>query len=266
MLGILVAHHCNLSCKGCSNLSSRLKKFFVAPYAVARDLSMLARVYDPECIVLNGGEPLLHPDLIEVIDAVRGSGISQYVKVVTNGILLSRMPREFWQRVDEVVISLYPTTMVDHEKIKTCHRKAKEHGVRIVLRYSDIFREKFAELGTSDHQLVQRIYRTCQTTHFWRCHILCDGHFFRCPQGALIPKVIESVDAPDTFKDGVRISGDNNLLGTIKRYLSSKRPLNSCYRCLGTSGKEFLHVQEPSSAAQLPRTTEESISWQNLSK
>ena len=92
-LSILVAHHCNLSCERCSVLSPRQKKFFASPDEVATDLALLGKHYHPRCVSLTGGEPLLHPDLIEVIDAARRSGVGKYIEVLTNGLILHRMPQ-----------------------------------------------------------------------------------------------------------------------------------------------------------------------------
>ena len=87
-----VVHHCNLSCRSCSHLSDRMNKYFVDPDQVLNDFSILAEYCHPQHIRLCGGEPLLHPHLLDVVDAVRDSGISECIRVVTNGTLLHRMP------------------------------------------------------------------------------------------------------------------------------------------------------------------------------
>ena len=182
-LEILVSHQCNLSCRGCSNLSSRLKKFFVSPDTIANDLSVLGKFYQPEHINLNGGEPLLHPHLLEVIDAVRCSNISERIRILTNGLLLHKMPKQFWQSVDEVHVSQYPGKSFEVDELKECLRQAKEHNVYIELKYVETFHDKFAIDGTSNKQLVKRIYCACETANVWRCHTLLDGYFYKCSTG-----------------------------------------------------------------------------------
>jgi len=101
-----VVHQCNLSCRGCSHLSPAVPKAFVDPEIVYRDLSRLAAYYLAGNVRLVGGEPLLHRDLLQVIAAVRASGITECIRILTNGILLPRMPDAFWESVDEVQVSL----------------------------------------------------------------------------------------------------------------------------------------------------------------
>jgi molybdenum cofactor biosynthesis enzyme MoaA len=88
---INVAEHCNLSCRACSHLSPVHPKAFADPAVVARDLGALAHSYHAKTVRLLGGEPLLHPDLPSVIDAVRASRVCETITVVTNGILQPRV-------------------------------------------------------------------------------------------------------------------------------------------------------------------------------
>ncbi len=266
MLGILVAHHCNLSCKGCSNLSPKMEKYFVSPYRVEKDLSILGKFYHPKYVSLQGGEPLLHPNLLDVIDAVRNSGISKCVKVLTNGHLLNRMPKEFWQSIDEVHISLYPSPNLDVEKFKQCHQKAKDENVYIEIHYTHTFREKFTDLGTSDKQLIKRLYSTCQTAHVWQCHILFDGYFYKCPQSALIPRVFHSETEHHFARDGIKVSETYDFYNALKNYIDSEEPLHSCFHCLGTAGRFFNHTQYHNKNNEPLYTTEELINWKRLRK
>ena len=73
---INVVHHCNLSCRGCTHLSPIWSKVFVDPKTLLADLRTLAGFYRAEKVGLMGGEPLLHPDILAVMGAVRESGIT----------------------------------------------------------------------------------------------------------------------------------------------------------------------------------------------
>ena len=131
-LEINVVHHCNLSCLGCSHLSPRLPKYFLSPDRLSHDLSILSKYCRPEFISLLGGEPLLHPDLIEIINVVRSSGISDRIRVVTNGRLLHKMPDQFWKDVDEVHVSLYPSHPIkvkDLAVIQAHARREAKHAL-----------------------------------------------------------------------------------------------------------------------------------------
>src|SRR4029077_4624851 len=177
-----VVHHCNLSCRACSHLSPVLKKHAVNAEDVFRDFSALANHYAPHFVKLLGGEPLLHPGLLDVIDAVRSSGISSRIHVCPNGLLLSRMPTQFWEKVDLVEISVYPGVHLDYEQLKQACQHARDWNAEFAMLNHNFFREAYTEEGTEDQALVQRIYRTCKVAHIWGCNTVYDGYFFKCPQ------------------------------------------------------------------------------------
>src|SRR5690242_17485722 len=80
-----VAYHCNLRCAGCSHMSP-----FIAPQlppleSFTRDANALATAVRAREIRLLGGEPLLHPQIVEFLRAAKSSGVADWVIVSTNG-------------------------------------------------------------------------------------------------------------------------------------------------------------------------------------
>src|SRR5262245_27405170 len=114
-----VVHHCNLTCRGCFHLSPVFKKHYVTAESMQADLTCLAKYYHAGSVRLLGGEPLLHPDLLGMIAAARASGVSRRVVIVTNGLLLSKMPDVFWRAVDKVRISSYPGKHMTPRQLST---------------------------------------------------------------------------------------------------------------------------------------------------
>ena len=55
-----------------------------------------------------GGEPLLHPQLLDFLRAAKDVGIANRLVLVTNGVLLHTAPDELWELIDGMWISLYP--------------------------------------------------------------------------------------------------------------------------------------------------------------
>src|SRR5690349_14781336 len=107
-LEVNVVEHCNLSCRGCSHLSPVIRRTLVEPERLLADLTVLTPHYRPDHVRLLGGEPLLHPKLDEVIDAVRASEISERIRIVTNGTALRKITERVWEGIDELHVSLYP--------------------------------------------------------------------------------------------------------------------------------------------------------------
>jgi MoaA/NifB/PqqE/SkfB family radical SAM enzyme len=86
-----------------------------------------------EYIDLLGGEPLLHPEIIKIIEITR-KNFTGTVNIITNGIKLTAMSAEFWTTCHKndinIVISGYPIK-IDHEKIK---QTALEYSVPVEIR------------------------------------------------------------------------------------------------------------------------------------
>ena len=84
-LTVAITAHCNLRCAGC-----RYGRDFMPgaqlPLHLVKSLLTDARRAEFETVRLYGGEPLLHPDLAEMVEHAVGIGLSTYV--TTNGILL----------------------------------------------------------------------------------------------------------------------------------------------------------------------------------
>lgn len=237
---INVVEHCNLSCRACSHASPALPRTVLDPAVLEHDLSRLAEHYGVHTVRLLGGEPLLHPDLAAIIDVVRRSGIGELIRVVTNGILLPRMPRSFWETVDIVEISAYPGNELEPEQLRRCREEANAAGTQLVVTRVRMFRESYSEAGTADPELIRRIYRTCVIAHIWLCHTVTNGVFYKCPQSYFLPKLL----GKDRGLDGVAL-GEPDLGRRLREYLASDEPLAACGNCLGSAGRRFEHEQTP---------------------
>ncbi len=191
---VIASHHCNLRCRACAYLSPVRPQTVVDPESLRQDLRTLANHYHASEARVLGGEPLLHPDLVAVLDTVRTSGICDSIQVLTNGLLLHRMTTEFWSTIDAVSVSMYQGHCLDDDAIETIRQTAEDQGVRINFKPFRYFRESYSEVGTPDRALVERIYRTCQMANVWRCHTLWSGHLFRCPQSLFLPTVLAGTD------------------------------------------------------------------------
>jgi organic radical activating enzyme len=239
---INVVEHCNLSCRSCSHLSPLMPRTIVSAEQIAHQLGLLGRVYHARWVRLVGGEPLLHPHLIDVIEAARGSRVADRVSVVTNGVLLARMDNEFWRAIDAIEVSLYPGKTLDRDARARFTKLARMHDVDLRLVDVGEFRESFSTRGTDDDRLVRRIYSRCEIAHVWRCHTVADGYFYKCSPAYFLPKAVPACASYDK-KSGVEISDSDGFAVALHEYLDSPDPLPVCRNCLGTAGKRFAHEQ-----------------------
>jgi organic radical activating enzyme len=237
------AWHCNINCRWCSHASPTSQVRYARSAEVGAGLAVLASFMRVDHMRLLGGEPLLHPDLVELVEVARSSGITETVRVLTNGLLLHTVPVEFWRLVDEVHVSVYPSTAgAIARRVDGLREAAAAGGARLKLLYFDRFRVAYRAPG-QDGELTERIYRTCQIGNVWRCLTLEAGRLYRCPQAA-------HVHLSDRYK-GCRSSHGADYLevdriasvGELVDWLVRPEPLASCQVCAGSVGGLQPHRQ-----------------------
>src|ERR1700688_415497 len=103
MAHIIPIRRCNLACAYCNEYDDFSKP--VAPDVVISRINKLADL-GTSIITLSGGEPLLHPDLDEIISAMRHRGVMACM--ITNGYLLvpERVQRLNRAGLDHMQISI----------------------------------------------------------------------------------------------------------------------------------------------------------------
>lgn len=136
-LDVDLVNHCNLNCACCCHFSPIAEPGFLSPDDLGRDLALLARIDGVEeffdAICLMGGEPLLHPSLVDIVRLTRKHLPRIAIRLVTNGILLKNAPAELWEAMHDadamILITPYPVD-VDYAELVVF---ARERGVRAVL-------------------------------------------------------------------------------------------------------------------------------------
>ena len=234
--------HCNIACMDCNHASPFAGKAIASPSAVLKDLSLLSRQYKSYALKIVGGEPLLHPDLLSLLRAVRESNICEYISLVTNGTLLMQMKDAIWAELDEVELSIYPGTRPMLEThLPSVQQSAARHRVKLVISPYENFRITFSTIGTVDAELIGRIYRNCRLANLWGCQSVHQGYFFKCPKCIYIPRILDGPVRYDYRKDGLKITDSHDFLRQLSEYLCSQEPLLACRYCLGSSGKHRPH-------------------------
>ena len=133
-LDVQVCDHCNLRCAGCLHFAPLAAEKYLDLNAYARDLERLASIEGVGgyfgTIVLMGGEPLLHPSIVEVVHTSRNYLPEEAITLCTNGLLLKRMDDSFWNALVEcdvkLTLSRYPIN-IDYDALSEL---ARSKGVR----------------------------------------------------------------------------------------------------------------------------------------
>jgi MoaA/NifB/PqqE/SkfB family radical SAM enzyme len=92
-LELHVTHRCNLTCESCSHYSNHGHRGDILIAAADDWMAKWKSRLAPVRFTLLGGEPTLHPQLVEIIHLVRFHWPKTVLKLTTNGFFLSRQER-----------------------------------------------------------------------------------------------------------------------------------------------------------------------------
>ena len=177
-----LTNRCNLKCVGClyhsPYLEDRPQVDSLAgdlPLSLFERLCSELKAMGTTTLVLQGaGEPMLHPDLPEIVQVAKSHGF--YVELITNGILLTRETVEallasrldrlkvsFWASSPDQYQYLYPGTDPGYfgkvlDGLKLVAFMKAEHGsdLPLLLLYQPLNRHNFQTIG----EMVELAYGT----------------------------------------------------------------------------------------------------------
>jgi hypothetical protein len=131
-----VADHCNLRCRGCTHFAPIAEPRLLDLDACERDLAAFAAIPGIEGYIrelnLMGGEPLLHPELPEIIRISRSLLPKACITLSSNGLLLERMGEGFWRAMHECDIRLYLSPYPIKVDYPALLKLAESHGVSAI--------------------------------------------------------------------------------------------------------------------------------------
>ncbi len=232
-----IVDHCNLTCAECCSLSPLLPAWEAEPDSIARDLRLAAKVLRPRVFKLVGGEPLLHTRLLEVIDAVRASGIASVVSLTTNGIRLGDMADDFWRAMDALTISRYPRPALSDALVAHIEERAARFDVRLNWKVQNDFTIMTRDRPSTDHAATRDIYDNCWIRE--RCHMVRDGMFYTCTRPAHFHTLHGGKS--DYQGDGLALRDDDRMQDDLLAYLNREQALKACAECLGGAAPQAPH-------------------------
>lgn len=241
-LEINISTHCNLKCYGCGRGSPAFAEEFFGIPQLKRDLAALSKVLRVRELKFAGGEPLLNPDLHELINVARASGITKHITLITNGVLLHQAKEELWEKIDGVWVSVYPGVKRQASE-QEIFALGEKHNVKVWYKGTDAFNRRMLNKENPDEDLVRKIYSTCYQRS--TCHSIHKGKYYKCATGPFVPQWLKEAGAPgdDFSDDGVQLHDNSDLRQELEAYLKNDSPLTACKFCLGGAGKSFAHHQ-----------------------
>ncbi|MDR0669441.1 MAG: radical SAM protein, partial [Treponema sp.] len=226
---INVVDHCNLKCKYCANFCPLAREKYLDVETYDRDCERLSSLSGGKIatIRLLGGEPLLHPRLIEIMAVTHRRFPLSGIDLVTNGLLLLKMPAEFWTQCKacgvRVAISHYPIKL-NYAKIKSI---AKEYGVKTDYGKKSRGMYKWL-LDMEGGQDIKESHDHCFRAN--QCTVLQEGKLYACS----LPPWIKYFN--DHFGKNLKVSAGDYIdiyaaenFAEIARFLG--RPVPFCRYC-----------------------------------
>ena len=188
-LDIHLADHCNLNCSGCEHLSPLAEEKFLSLKTFEQDCKRLYELTGGRIkeISLLGGEPLLHPEIIDFTDVARTYFKRGKIQIATNGILLSKQPESFWKALNRnnirLCITVYPVN-IDHAHI---WQLGKMYKVEVIywgnLKKMNKVWEKMP-IDIHGTQNNDESFKLCYAANY--CFQLVDGKIYPCFRAAYI--------------------------------------------------------------------------------
>lgn len=221
---------CQLSCVGCNHAVPLWRSHGVwrsDPNQVSLDLNHLSTILHADVWGALGGEPTLHPQLVDILTVARESGVADKLEVWTNGITLPRMSPQFWRAFDILVLSVYEGKHTD-ASLAWITSKCADEGVQLVVKDERTwhnFRNNLEPVPTIG-EATRAKFAGCFFRHFSR--VANRGYFFTCCCAPHLPLLVQG---RDYGSDGVAIEGLTE--GGLRAYLERTEPLGCCNICAG---------------------------------
>jgi organic radical activating enzyme len=225
-LEIHLAEHCNLNCKGCSHFSPLAKQEFPSISSYKKDLKQLATFFSTiRVIALLGGEPLQNPQINELIENTRTYFPKAKIIIVTNGILIPKMPYAFWETCKansiDFDITIYPPFKTK-ESLFT--ETVKKHELNASVHVVTSFQAFYNPKGDTN---VQSAFKKCRKR--WYTPMLKDGKIYVCPKPATIKYFNQAFNLSLPDSGFVDIYTPNLNGWKIKQFLNE--PSSICSYC-----------------------------------
>ena len=224
---IHIAKHCNLNCYSCNNFSSVADEEYPNIKEVEADLARLAFLTKGEInnIQLCGGEPLLNKDIIEYFKIIRHYFSNSAIDIVTNGILLKKMPESFWQACSDYDVtfdpSIYPIK-IDWDWFKN---KCNSYGIKYHLTMD---KSEFCKLQMDEQGLRNPYYMFNLCFKANHCVTLEKGVLYTCPEACEIKTFNKKFGTHFPENNGIDIYKAKNL-HEILEFLAT--PIRFCGYC-----------------------------------
>lgn len=229
-----IVEHCNLNCKGCDHFSPIAKENYLDINTFIRDIKRISDLTNLgeniEELTMLGGEPLLHPNLLNFNNNARRLLPFAPISIITNAICLPNMNETFWLNCHDnnihIKITKYPIK-INYAKIE---QMAKKYNVKLsFFNNKNILKTSYKiPLDLKGQQDPRLNFLNCH--HANNCIFLRNGKIYTCTIAPNIHHFNEYFDTniPLTNRDSIDIYKVKSL-EEILQFVS--KPIPFCKFC-----------------------------------
>lgn len=182
-----IVEHCNLNCQMCDHFSPIAPEQYISLPELEKEIGRMSELMEGECraIKLEGGEPLLHPQLNDIIRMIRGYFPKGIIYLYTNGLLLKKWETHpngnLWETCRECGVDISVTEYPISLDYKGLRQLAGRYGVS----YNDVTSRDTNGVKYSFHHPFdlsgsQEPYHFINCFCFNNCITLRDGKMYPC--------------------------------------------------------------------------------------
>ena len=237
-----ILDHCNLRCKGCDHFACIADPYFVPYETIHRDLDRLSEIFHGDYFMkmsVMGGEPLLHPDLLKILEDVRAHFPYVTIRLTTNGLLLLKQSEDFWRVCRENKVTIINTRYPINLDFNKMREKAKSEGV------------EFNHFEGTGDETVKTLFKKIinlkgdsdPVESFSKCHLsnysnfLMEGKLYSCPFSCQSYRIFNQ-----KFEQNLRMTENDYLdiykVKDMQEVLNfTAKPKYYCRYCSGLSPK-----------------------------
>ena len=228
---IPIAGHCNLNCRFCTSFSPLVKEEIWSKEDIKKDLLRIKELgFQIREISIEGGEPFLHPELLEIVEITRKIFPSSVIVILTNGTLLKEHDESFYERLAElegqiIIDNYFPD--YDFGEFKRIAEEINLHyEINSCFSKEGYFFNLSLNKPENEYSFKDNLEKFIQCEKANKCITLLNHKLYTCGEVAYIFRLNETfnLNYPD---DGIDIyKNDRNK---ISQFLA--RPCKLCGYC-----------------------------------
>ena len=170
-----IVDHCNLKCQNCNKFSYLKPSYYIDIKKINEDFAKISTRFSLKKFTILGGEPLLHPNINQILLLARKYFKNSFIKLISNGVLFCKKDFLFFTLLSScnitIEISKYDLN-VNYEKIKNICSK---FSIKLKFIEKNYFKDFMDKTGSCN---AKQSFKRCRELVF--CPNYSNGKLYVC--------------------------------------------------------------------------------------